>query len=353
MVRTRASREDTCLFLLVVGLILAEHGTAAAAAVVVRPFPHNLQQPLSRAGDEINRGLIWVSQHMQWDFDDIDPYMPLSPFWRFDHKIKSKFLLPLGHDSIRFSTTVRPTGRRGWVTSTINPFDWLQMQGTVVSQGLSFPVMAGSAEVRLPLDAVTSLTDNIFNSCLESVQLSLVGRTVAGGVHTSVLVGAGTRDEPWVGMETDARLSMSETGRPLRLRTRVSCDRDMQVLTSPPLPTPSPPHPDPAFPPVIAIFVVPSADRFCCGGRTVFRCDIQRHYVDGSIPSLKVKSPSRHPIQTRWEVLLTIEPPRKGASRVAMALTDTDCPSRRPSVVPNLRVVQGTCITHTAFNTPS
>merc|ERR1711865_953152 len=106
------------------------------------------------------------------------------------------------------------------------------MQGTVVSQGLSVPVMAGSAEARLPLDAVTSKTDNIFNSCLESVQHSLIGRKVAGEVHTSVLVGAGTRDEPWVGMETEARLSLSETGRPLRLRTRIAYDRDMQVRYS-------------------------------------------------------------------------------------------------------------------------
>jgi hypothetical protein len=177
---------------------------------------------------QVSNGLGWLAQHMQWDFDDIDPNLPLSPFWRFDHRVRAP-ILPAGHDSIRLSTTVRPTGRRGWVTTTVNPFDWLQMQGTVMSQGLMTPVAAASTEVVLPLGAVTQRADRMINGCLGDLQEHTVGRTVAGGLDSRVLVGVGTREEPWIGVETDARVSLSEKGRPLRLRARVTMNRDYQV----------------------------------------------------------------------------------------------------------------------------
>lgn len=228
------------LLVLTAGMIIGGRDGLAAAGVVgsgglvapgksVVSSQQKGQLNLADFGSKINEGLGWFAQHMQWDFDDVDPSFPLSPFWRFDHRIKSKYLLPTGHDTIRFSTTLRPTGRRGWVTTTINPFGWLQMQGTIYSQGLDTPLAAGSAEAKLPLDAVTKQADKMLNTCLDSVQQGLVGRTVAGGLNTHVLIGAGTRDEPWVGVETDARVALSERGRPLRLRTRVTCNRDYQV----------------------------------------------------------------------------------------------------------------------------
>ena len=182
------------------------------------------------AADKAQRGGAWLAQHMQWDFDDVDPIMPLSPFFRFDHAIKSKYLLPLGQETIRFSTTVRPTGRRGWVTTTVNPFRWLQVQSTVFSQGLKAPCAVSSAEVVLPLEKVTLQADDILNRGLDDAQQGALGRTVLGAVRTQVLVGASTRDEPWIGVETDARISLSPSKRPLRLRTRVTCNTDKQVL---------------------------------------------------------------------------------------------------------------------------
>ena len=180
-------------------------------------------------------GAAWLAQHMQWDFDDVDPVMPLSPFFRFDHAIKSKYLLPLGQETIRFSTTVRPTGRRGWVTTTVNPFSWLQVQSTVFSQGLKAPCAVSSAEVVLPLDNVTMQADDMLNRGLHNVQQGALGRTVLSSVRTQVLVGASTRDEPWIGVENDARISLSESKRPLRLRTRVTCSTDKQVLSCYPI----------------------------------------------------------------------------------------------------------------------
>ena len=190
-----------------------------------------------RVREEMNKGMGWLAQHMQWDFDDIDPTLPISPFWRFDHQIQSPVLLPGGHDSIRFSTTVRPTGRRGWVTTTINPFAWLQMQSTLVSRGLGLPLVAASGEAKLnsmPLvsagvDAMTHQVDDGINFCLDGMQQGLLGRTVAGNVNTHVLVGAGSHEEPWVGVESTALVSLSERGRPLRLRARVACDRELHL----------------------------------------------------------------------------------------------------------------------------
>jgi hypothetical protein len=181
------------------------------------------------AADKAERGGAWLAQHMQWDFDDVDPIMPLSPFFRFDHAIKSKYLLPLGQETIRFSTTVRPTGRRGWVTTTVNPFRWLQVQSTVFSQGLKAPCAVSSAEVVLPLEKMTLQADDMLNRGLDTAQQGALGRTVVGGVRTQVLVGASTREEPWIGVETDTRISLSESKRPLRLRTRVTCNTDKQV----------------------------------------------------------------------------------------------------------------------------
>ena len=104
-------------------------------------------------------------------------------------------------------------------------------------QGFSTPFVAGSAEVGLnsaphvgsAFNAVTNRADDAINRCLEEVQLAAFGRPVAGGLKTHVLVGVGTREEPWVGVESNARILLSEKGRPLRLRTRVVCNSEMKV----------------------------------------------------------------------------------------------------------------------------
>jgi hypothetical protein len=220
--------------LLIVGLLIGNKGVfggfAGGGTALLR---QNKQTADGLARIDVGDKLGWLAQHMQWDFDDIDPYMPLSPYWRFDHHIKSKYLLPLGRETVRFSTTVRPTGRRGWVTTSVNPFEWLQMQATALSQGLKAPVLVASAEAKLPLDVVTQKTDEILNRGFEGMQQGLVGRTVAGGLHTELLVGVGTREEPWVGVQTSLRLLLSEKARPMRLRTRITCDRDYKVRAGP------------------------------------------------------------------------------------------------------------------------
>ena len=209
------------VLLLVVAMLMRRGCMAAAGG-------GSLVVPGPRALTKVSNGLGWLAQHMQWDFDDIDPNLPLSPFWRFDHRVKIP-VIPPGHDSIRFSTTVRPTGRRGWVTTTVNPFGWLQLQGTVMSQGLVSPVAVASTEVVLPLSSITRQTDRVISKCLGDLQHHVVGRTVAGDLDSRVLIGVGTREEPWIGLETEARVSLSEKGRPLRLRTRVTCNQDYQV----------------------------------------------------------------------------------------------------------------------------
>jgi len=219
----------------VFALVLAEYGLAAAGGGALSVPTGTLERFRATAADQAEVGAAWLAQHMQWDFDDVDPVMPLSPFFRFDHAIKSKYLLPLGQETIRFSTTVRPTGRRGWVTTTVNPFSWLQVQSTVFSQGLKAPCAVSSAEVVLPLDKVTMQADDMLNRGLDNVQQGALGRTVLCSVRTQVLVGASTRDEPWIGVENDARISFSESKRPLRLRTRVTCSTDKQVLSSYPI----------------------------------------------------------------------------------------------------------------------
>ena len=219
----------TFLLALIVGLIITESGSANADGGGLTTSPA-AQQKIARVQAGIDKGLGWLAQHMQWDFDDVDPSMPLSPFWRFDHVITSKYLLPSGHDTIRFSTTVRPTGRRGWVTTTVNPFAWLQVQGTVFSQGLKKPLTgAASTEVMLPLDTVTLRADDVINRSLDVVQQGMFGRTVAGSMRTHVLVGAGTHEKPWAAVEANTQLLLSQHSRPLRLRTRIVCNRDMQV----------------------------------------------------------------------------------------------------------------------------
>jgi hypothetical protein len=220
---------------LVFALVLAEYGLAAAGGGALSVPSGTLERFRATAADQAEVGAAWLAQHMQWDFDDVDPVMPLSPFFRFDHAIKSKYLLPLGQETIRFSTTVRPTGRRGWVTTTVNPFSWLQVQSTVFSQGLKAPCAVSSAEVVLPLDKVTMQADDMLNRGLDDVQRGALGRTVLGSVRTQVLVGASTRDEPWIGIENDARISLSESKRPLRLRTRVTCSTDKQVCACYPI----------------------------------------------------------------------------------------------------------------------
>ncbi|KAJ1470670.1 hypothetical protein T484DRAFT_1979517, partial [Baffinella frigidus] len=186
--------------------------------------PQGSQGPLAR----INQAAGWLVKHMQWDFDDVDPVLPLSPLLRFEHRILPPRLpSPFKNTPVSFTTTIRATVPDVTLTSSVSPLPGLSLSATVQSDSLKpldTPYASAGAELSVPLEAVT---DNAINTLLRGALGILLGDVGDAesppivDVTSKLLLGISTRQPPSIGVSSEVRF---ESGIAKGVRARMTYD---------------------------------------------------------------------------------------------------------------------------------
>ncbi|EKX47793.1 hypothetical protein GUITHDRAFT_162580, partial [Guillardia theta CCMP2712] len=102
----------------------------------------------------------WLVKHMEWDFDDVDPQFPLSPYFRFVSTWRKLLRTP-----ITFTTVIRPTTPQIMVSAGVNPFPPILLEANAVTnpkKPIGMPYLNGYCQLSIPFKQVREKITGIF-----------------------------------------------------------------------------------------------------------------------------------------------------------------------------------------------